>query len=582
VIVDGLRQEAVDGCVMRVAEVRRDGFEDHEVPVTVPADFAPEHADDATGLLPLCLLIAMRHGEPLRIEGRVEPDLLDRVDAIQRLYRAMDPELRLVELHVADVLPPAGPAGAFAGSCLSRGVDSLHAAALGRSPAGPIDLLVYADALEPEHDEAVRGEERALAERAAAALGLPLVICEAPLRELTDGVFDWTDAVGAGPAWIGHALSGGLGRLVVPSTDSILSLVPNGTSPALEPLLGSRALALEHGEVALTRMGKVAWLAEQRPDLLEFLKVCTDPAAGAGNCGRCAKCVNTMACLRAAGALEQASLFPSQLDPDAITSTRWPMLSNLVELEAIHAAAADARDEDLATAVQQALHREAERSRLATWGEFPASFTARHSNRVLTLVREGPVSEEELEGRSFPVARIGLVRALDRRSRRHVYSAGGWPEGEIVAELGALLPRETGEVPLWIGADGSVGTDRYLPPAPPLGPRTRARHLLAPLRRRDCEESLGRRLRDAVRPRRPQPEPGEVGLPVGSLHDQAGAGRVALWSGVHPVIGDQLLASSREEIEAAGYAGATLLGYLTARAPLTGRLGPWGVAIPWA
>jgi hypothetical protein len=235
---------------------------------------------------------------------------------------------------------------------------------LGRSPSGPIDVLVHADGLEPKQDMAARREELVLAEQAAACLELPLLICEAPLRQLTDSAFSWTDAVGAGLAWIGHALSGGIGRLVVPSSESILSLVPSGTSPALEPLLGSRALALEHGEVALTRMGKVAWLAERRPDLLQFLKVCLDPHIGGGNCGRCAKCVHTMACLRAAGALEQATLFPSQLDPDAVIANRWPTLSNLVELEAILAAATATSDDELVAAVRRALHLQAERPRL--------------------------------------------------------------------------------------------------------------------------------------------------------------------------------------------------------------------------
>ena len=45
------------------------------------------------------------------------------------------------------------------------------------------------------------------------------------------------------------------------------------------------------------------------------------------------------------------------------------------------------------------------------------------------------------------------------------------------------------------------------------------------------------------------------------------------------VVGDQLLAWSREAVERAGYAGAQLFGYLAGTAPHTGQLGT--LSRPW-
>jgi hypothetical protein len=104
--------------------------------------------------------------------------------------------------------------------------------------------------------------------------------------------------------------------------------------------------------------------------------------------------------------------------------------------------------------------------------------------------------------------------------------------------------------------------------------------VLAPFRRPACEERVAQRLADLLPARRirygERPERAS-----GSLHAEPGPSRVPLWSAVHPIRADQLLADSREEIEAAGYAEPVLLGYLAARAPLTGRLGSWDVPIPW-
>ena len=184
--------------------------------VVVPADFSPPQDDDATGVLPYALLLAMRLGEPLEVRGRVDSGLLARIDDIRDYFVQCGlGRLTPVEVRTAGTLPADGPPAPLIASCFSRGHDSTYQAARGRCAGGPLDALVFADRFEPLHDDAVRAQEIALAGDAAAALGLPLIVVEAPLRAYADELYDWDDAAGTGLAWVGHALSGGLGRFVI-------------------------------------------------------------------------------------------------------------------------------------------------------------------------------------------------------------------------------------------------------------------------------------------------------------------------------------------------------------------------------
>lgn len=572
-IVDAIGAEArEDGRVARTATVQ---FADGEVwhaDVVVPARYATPESDDATAVLPLTLLLAMRLGEDLEIRGRVDAALLGRLEYLQAFYLACDSDrLSPIELTCAGSISIPGAPAARTASCLSRGVDSLYQAARRRSAHGPIDELLFIDRFEPVHDDTVRAAEIALAHQAAAVIGLPLVVVEAPLRGPPDRLFDWEDAVGAGLAWVAHALCGGLGRLVIPSSDSIATLGPAGVGPALDPLFSSQRMWVEPGDVSETRFGKVRWLAANTPALLPLIKVCYAENR-ADNCGQCGKCLHTMACLRAAGVLEQATAFPP-LDLEVFAALRHQLISVLFEIDAVRAAAERAGDSGLAAAASESLRLSAAALQPRRPGPAP-SFRARHNQAILALVRDLRTAPE-----------LGLVRAIDLRARRHVHGAGWRPAGTITAELGALLPPGAGaEVGLWVLGDGRIATAAVTPAGARGGAVRRIRHVVAALVGRDPRRTrrLARRVVDlAVAPLGPAaPDPGAT--PDGYLRADRGPSRIALWVGEHPATGDQYSAASAEEVLAAGYAMPRLLGYLEASAPLTGQLGSHATPlIPW-
>jgi hypothetical protein len=119
------------------------------------------------------------------------------------------------------------------------------------------------------------------------------------------------------------ALAGGFDSVVIPSGDSYATVEPCGTSPLLDPLFSSSRLQVTHDSLAHSRLGKVGWMVSNRPDLLGDIKVCFKENRP-DNCGRCGKCLLTMVCLQIHGSLDEATAFPSTIDPEDIRAFRLP------------------------------------------------------------------------------------------------------------------------------------------------------------------------------------------------------------------------------------------------------------------
>ena len=527
---------------------------DGEVGYSVPEAFAAP-ADDATWALALALPLAAREREDLEVQGLVDPALLARAAEIVALYHAFDPEMAEIAVTAAGRCGPR-PAAAAGAVCLSRGVDSTFAAA-----QGDFTHAVYSDGLEPIHGEATRRREIELAGELAAALGLELVVTGAEVRHVTELRFDWEDMCGAGLAALGHALSGGLGRLQIPSSDAAVTVGPCGTSPLLDPLFSGSALAVEHAPVTRTRLGKLEWLVRERPDVLGLVKVCYK-VDSPDNCGVCGKCLHTMACLRLLGVLHRAPGFPDELDLEVLAGERVGQTQSRVEYLDLHERARAAGDTALATALDVALSR-------------PVQLRPRPAGRRPRFRAQGDALRDAASG---PTS-VGLVRGLDLRARRHAYAAGRLPAGTPTAELGALATEPgAGRSPLWVLPDGRVATQSHRPDAPAPGRAARARFVAAAL----PSPLAARRALDLVlRPAAPAHDP-EL-PPDGHVFDAPGPDRVALWAALHPVTGDQLLANDAATARAAGYGEPVLLGHLAAHAPVTGRLGVHAAPlVPWA
>ncbi|HEY7253472.1 MAG TPA: hypothetical protein VIG37_23445, partial [Methylomirabilota bacterium] len=186
----------------------------------------------------------------------------------------------------------------------------------------------------------------------------------------------------------------------------------------------------------------------------------------------------------------------------------------------------------------------------------------------------------------------GLVRAVDRGARRHVYGIGELPSGELAGELGALqtVP-DADSVPVWQTAEGTVVTPNYVPRLPVFDPKRAARWIAAPVAWRGGMASTGVRVRAAARrllelpPALAEPlssRPDLEAPPLGYLARTATSARAPLYSSVHPVTSDQLLTNTAIEAGDMGYVRTTLLGYLVDAVPLTRDRKIKRVTVPWA
>jgi hypothetical protein len=582
-LVSALETRALDDAVERSAVFSWRGGE-RRISIAVAPDLAGDPAD-ASPFLPLALLPAMRCGEDVVVDGPVSPRLVRGAHQVVELYHAWAPELRPAAIEVADERAPAD-GGAGVACFYSCGVDSTYSAAVPRSYPGPLDRLLFIDGFDPNLDREVMREEIRSAAVGAERLGLPLAVLRTNLHDMTRlFVSNWNDMAGAALAFVALAVAGGAGVVVIPSSDSATAMGPTGSSPVLDPLFSTETTAIVHDSVALGRVRKGLWLGRTRPDLLPELKVCFSWNSSE-NCGRCRKCLLTMATLRAVDALPAASRFPGEIDLDALRTMPIHNVSLRCETAELVLELGDGRDPPLRAALQDALAQPFWTYPGPPHGQDSPDFERRYDATAVALLRDRTIWPPP-EPHAAPPG-LGLVRAVDWSRGRHVYGVGRLPPGDVVGELGSL-PREpaAGLDSVYITAGGHLVTDASAR-APARRARTAAvRWALAPLGWRRSGIDVATRARATVTrarrllARRDGP-PGDPVARVASIHRQDAPKRVPIFSAVHPATGDQLLTTSAWEAVDLGYGEAELLGYADRQAPVTGRLSVERCDLPWA
>jgi glycosyltransferase involved in cell wall biosynthesis len=214
---------------------------------------------------------------------------------------------------------------------------------------------------------------------------------------------------------------------------------------------------------------------------------------------------------------------------------------------------------------------------------------------VLGWIDRLPVNPRSLAAVDEPHAWLrGLVRAVDRRDRRHRVALGSVPAmGADVWELGALLDRDPGGgIPAWVDEGGRLHTRDYAPTRHPFDLRQSLEWVAEPATWRGFGQSLpraraiARRGVDAARFTLERPgiasRAADQVQPDGWLLAEPGEDRMAIFSAVHAVTADQLVTSDAGETDELGYGPAQLIGYALSLAPLTGSLARPRSALPWA
>jgi hypothetical protein len=560
-IVGHVSTSRTDGMATRAATVTWAGGS-FELRLRGP-DEAVDATDDASGFVCTTLPLAMKIGEPLLVEGPVAARLNAHLDDLQAAYLAWNPEWSSIGVtvrggHRQRSQPSAGTTASF----FSRGVDSMCTAA-GEGP----QALLFADGLEPRHDEIVRAEEIRLAEKAAEMLDQQLLVVETNVRTLTDRFnVDWEDVLGGGLSFIAHGLAATVNRVIIPSSDSFATVEPCGSSPLLDPLMSTERVEIVHGSITLSRLDKVRWLAEHRPEVLALLKVCFAQNR-ADNCGRCGKCLHTTAALHVAGALDRATLFPDRIDVDRVRGLRLPHLKARIDwAEIARALPAQGNDGRLRGAILDSLRASALSQRYETHDD--RRWVRRRFTRddrleqTLQLVLEGrpfpPLADDES---GTPATLLEVVEGEVRR-----YRLGTLPHPGEARELGRLVLRPLpGAVPVWLTDDGTVVT-RGMVAGRRATRRGRWRWIVAPLRGVGSGRSRGvaalRRARASRRPTLFAPGRATTGAPLGYLHQRPAPDRIPLHAGWHPYLSRFVLGTDGMDVRTKGGEDSVLLGHL--------------------
>jgi hypothetical protein len=282
-----------------------------------------EHGD---AFVAATLPVAMAAREDLAIDAPVSSRLLENIAPITALYRLWGPmwrmDLRPCKVSAAQRRPAGRREGV--GLFLSGGVDSFHSL-LTHTASDAIDpgrrpshlLFVHGLDIALDNRELFESAHETV-RRAASETGTTPLVVTTNLRELSERFVHWELYHGAALASVGLALSGVVGRCLIPSSFGFSTARPWGSHPQLDPLWSTEDVEVLHDGGESSRARKLHTTVAKSELALEQLRVCYRQLEGAYNCGRCEKCVLTMIGLEAAGALQNCRTLPSKVHPEDV------------------------------------------------------------------------------------------------------------------------------------------------------------------------------------------------------------------------------------------------------------------------
>ena len=274
---------------------------------------------------------AMKYAQALHIHGAVSASLLANLSEFNAAWNVWRPEtyarLEITADRVEETVPNCEKTGyVFA---FSGGIDAC--ATLARHAGNTMGWRRR----QPAFALLVHGFDITLGNEAgyATAFKRALVITESlgvslgrVATNLKDLPVNWEDSFAAMLSTVLTGAGGGLRGGVIASCESYAHpVVPWGSNPISNPLLGSSAFPLHTDGAELTRLEKVALVASSKP-ALENMRVCWEGSQQGVNCGECEKCVRTQLELLALR-INNLSAFEKPLTPGSIL--RVPIKNSL-------------------------------------------------------------------------------------------------------------------------------------------------------------------------------------------------------------------------------------------------------------
>ncbi len=274
---------------------------------------------DADSFVTALVLDAMREDRRLVVRGSVCRTLLSNLTEFQEAWHKWIPNYHVQPIAVDEVREPsdvlARPAGAVC--AFSGGVDATfsvwrHSQRLcgWRSQGIPACAMVHGFDI-PLNDQAAFDRTSDRARMTLRELGIPLILIRTNYRQLSQANWEHSCAL-ALVAALSH-LKRIASTCLIGSSEPYDSLViPWGSSPITDHLLGSAEFGVLHDGAAYSRTEKVREISNWATGS-NNLRVCWEGEIRDKNCGQCEKCVRTilnfLACEK-----EVPACFPSGID----------------------------------------------------------------------------------------------------------------------------------------------------------------------------------------------------------------------------------------------------------------------------
>jgi polysaccharide pyruvyl transferase WcaK-like protein len=278
--------------------------------------------------LAAALMPAMRSGGRLTMSDPISPRVLRAQREFQGIQKAWsrgwsfeEPPLRMVEVNApvraAKRRPPTGRVAVF----FSGGVDS-WATILGEDDVTDLIFVRGLDILPRfAHQEGLADRVEARLQDAADELGLRLHVVETNVRELSelDGpeqpLVRWEAYHPCTLSAVALLLGPLFDRVLISTGLAYDDQEQIGASWMVDQLWGNENLEIVDAGGLLGRAQRIEAIADH-PVVQKSLRVCWHNPDGAYNCGRCRKCLVTMATLEAIGRLDEFETFPRELDAE--------------------------------------------------------------------------------------------------------------------------------------------------------------------------------------------------------------------------------------------------------------------------
>ncbi|MFT4175545.1 MAG: hypothetical protein QM627_02710 [Luteolibacter sp.] len=294
----------------------------------LPGDLPLLEPDDGDPFLLGALMLAMREGRAVEVRGSVSRCLVENLEEWMGAWRCWKPELyQVVPIEVASWAAPERYGKRSPGSvaAFSGGVDASHLMwswrPSGREREAPLRRAMFVHGFDIPLADSSYEIAYASAVETARSVGVPLDRVRTNFREVI-GV-NWGDACGIALASCMHFYKSVLTQGLIASSEPYHQLViPWGSTPVTDYLLGSDVFRIFHHGAALGRSEKVKLLTEW-PIGCANLRVCWQHAGQGANCGVCEKCVRTKLNFWAVG-VEAPEGMGSELDVAAVKDIHLP------------------------------------------------------------------------------------------------------------------------------------------------------------------------------------------------------------------------------------------------------------------